>query len=98
MKTLGGATFFLSLSIANYLSTLLIRIILAVTTRCGRTPWLGGNDLNKNRLEYYYYTIAILGGLNLLYFQFFARRYLHTEVLQRPGRNAPENEEHGYRP
>ncbi|TKY65965.1 NRT1/ PTR FAMILY 2.8 [Spatholobus suberectus] len=97
MKTLGGATFFLSLSIANYLSTILIRIILAVTTRSGRTPWLGGNDLNKNRLEYYFYTIAVLGGLNLLYFQFFARHYLHTEVLQRPGRNEADDEEHGYR-
>ncbi|KAK7395212.1 hypothetical protein VNO78_15760 [Psophocarpus tetragonolobus] len=94
MKTLGGATFFLSLSIANYLSTILIRIIETVT-RNGRTPWLGGNDLNKNRLEYYYYTIALLGGFNLFYFQFFARYYLHTQnVLQRPGRNEPEDEQY----
>lgn len=95
VKTLGGATFFLSLSIANYLSTILIRIIMAVTTRSGRTPWLGGNDLNKNKLENYYYTIAALGVLNLLYFQFFARRYLHNEALERPGRNK-EDEEHRY--
>ena len=92
MKTLGGATFFLSLSIANYLNTILVRIVVAVT-RNSRRPWLGVNDLNKNRLEYYYYTIAVLGGLNLLYFQFFARHYLHTEMLQRPGRNEAEDEE-----
>ncbi|KAK7339727.1 hypothetical protein VNO77_20408 [Canavalia gladiata] len=97
MKTLGGATFFLSLAIANYLSTILIRII-SVTTRNSRTPWLGGNDLNKNRLEYYYYTIAVFGGLNLLYFQFFARRYLHNEVLQTPARNEPQDVEHGHQP
>ncbi|XP_061348750.1 uncharacterized protein LOC133294107 [Gastrolobium bilobum] len=95
MKTLGGAVFFLSLSIANYLSTILIRIIVVVTTRHGRTPWLGGNDLNKNRLEYFYYTILVLGVLNLLYFQFFARRYLYSEVLQRQSKNEAEEEENG---
>ncbi|KAK7373810.1 hypothetical protein VNO80_07230 [Phaseolus coccineus] len=85
------------LSIANSLNTILIRIIVTVT-RNGRRPWLRSNDLNKNRLEYYYYTIAVLGGLNLLYFQFFSGGYLHNEVLQRPCRNEAEDEEYGYRP
>ncbi|XP_057436932.1 protein NRT1/ PTR FAMILY 2.8-like [Lotus japonicus] len=93
VKTLGGAVFFLSISIASYLGTILIRVILVVTNKYGKTPWLGGNDLNKNRLEYFYYTIAVLGGLNLLYFQFFARSYLRTELVQRPGQNEPEDEE-----
>ncbi|KAL5057959.1 hypothetical protein RYX36_029563 [Vicia faba] len=83
MKTLGGAVFFFSLSIASSLSNILIKIIVGLTKRNGGTPWLGGNDLNKNRLEYYYYTIAVLGGLNLLYFSFFARFFLSSEVLQR---------------
>lgn len=93
MKTMGGAVFFLTLSIASYSSDLLIRIILAVSKRIGGTPWLGGNDLNKNRLEYYYYTIAVLAVLNLLYFLFFARHYLSPEVLQRPSQNEPQDEE-----
>lgn len=91
MKTLGGAVFFLSLSVASYFSNILIRIVMIVTTRSGITPWLGGNDLNKNRLEYYYYTIAALGGLNLLYFQFYARRFLRAELLRRPSKNELED-------
>lgn len=98
MKTLGGAVFFLSLSIANYLNSILIKIILAVTGRNGTTPWLGGNDLNKNRLEYYYYTIAALAGLNLLYFQFIARGYLYSEVLHISSKIEPEDEEIGHQP
>ena len=91
MKTLGGAVFFLSLSIASYLNSIIIRIIKVATKGNGKTPWLGGNDLNKNRLEYYYYTIAALAGLDLLYYLFFARRYLHKEVLQRSSKNEPED-------
>jgi peptide/histidine transporter 3/4 len=56
-------------------------------------PWLGGNDLNKNRLEYYYYTIAALGGLNLLYFLFFARFFLSSEVLKRESKIEAKDEE-----
>ncbi|XP_028796575.1 protein NRT1/ PTR FAMILY 2.8-like [Neltuma alba] len=81
MKAIGGAVFFLSLSIANYLTTILIEAIKATTSLNGRTPWLGGNDLNKNRLEYYYYTIAVIGVLNLFYFSFFARHFLYSKVL-----------------
>lgn len=96
MKTLGGAVFFLSLSIASSLSNVLIKIIIGVTKKNGGTPWLGGNDLNKNRLEYYYYTIAVLGGLNLLYFWFFARRFLSSEVIQRQSQGEVEDEENEY--
>ncbi|XP_045797814.1 protein NRT1/ PTR FAMILY 2.8-like [Trifolium pratense] len=93
MKTLGGAVFFLSLSIASSLNNILIKIIVAMNMRNGGAPWLGGNDLNKNRLEYYYYTIAALGGLNLLYFLFFARFFLCSEVLKRKSKSEAKDEE-----
>ncbi|KAI4356526.1 hypothetical protein L6164_000544 [Bauhinia variegata] len=93
VKTLGGAFFFLSFSITNFLSSILIKIILTVSRIHGKTPWLGGNDLNKNKLEYFYYTIAVLSGLNLLYFQFYARHFLSSEVLQRQTEDVSEDEE-----
>lgn len=76
MRTVAGAVFFLSMSIANYLGSLIVTIIHKITSLKGRTPWLGSHDLNKNRLEYYYYVIAVLGGLNFLYFNFFASSYV----------------------
>ncbi|KZV23349.1 hypothetical protein F511_02250 [Dorcoceras hygrometricum] len=73
MRSVAGSIFFLSLSIASYLSSFLVNVIHSVTDDGGDMPWLGGNDLNKNKLEYYYYFIACLGVLNLFYFTFFAR-------------------------
>ncbi|KAK6261575.1 hypothetical protein QUC31_007391 [Theobroma cacao] len=93
MRTVAGALFFLALSIAGYLGSLLVTIIQNVTEKFGKTPWLGGSDLNKNKLDLYYYVIATLGVVNLLYFLFFASRYVinssdenRTEMrLKRPG-------------
>ncbi|KAJ1438973.1 Proton-dependent oligopeptide transporter family [Sesbania bispinosa] len=76
MRTVAGAVFFLSLSIANYIGSLIVNIVHRVTSHKGKTPWLGGHDLNQNRLDYYYYVIAALGALNFIYFNFFASRYL----------------------
>ncbi|KAL2346597.1 hypothetical protein Fmac_000597 [Flemingia macrophylla] len=76
MRTVAGACFFFSLSVANYLGSLIVSIIHKATSGEGNITWIGGHDLNENRLEYYYYFIAALGALNFLYFNFFASRYL----------------------
>lgn len=78
MRTFAGAVFFLSLSIASYCTSILVNIVKKLTGLNGNTSWMGGNDLNKNRLDYYYYTIAGLGVINLLYFQFIARHFLNA--------------------
>ncbi|KAK2357468.1 protein NRT1/ PTR FAMILY 2.9 [Trifolium repens] len=76
MRTIAGAVFFLSLSIANYIGSLIVNIVNSETSHKGKTPWLGGHDLNLIRLDYYYYLIASLGVLNFIYFNFFACHYL----------------------
>ncbi|XP_061364607.1 protein NRT1/ PTR FAMILY 2.8-like [Gastrolobium bilobum] len=76
MRTVAGAVFFLSLSIANYTGSLIVNIVHKATSQRGKKPWLGGHDLNQNRLDYYYYIIAALGALNFFYFNFFASSYL----------------------
>ncbi|KAL3819368.1 hypothetical protein ACJIZ3_005273 [Penstemon smallii] len=77
MRSVAGAIFFLSLSIGSYTSSLIVNGIHSVTGGKGKTAWLGGPDLNNNRLEYYYYIIAVLGVINLVYFTFFASKYVH---------------------
>ncbi|XP_073015134.1 protein NRT1/ PTR FAMILY 2.8-like [Primulina eburnea] len=79
MRSVAGSVFFLSLSIASYLSSFLVNVVHSVTKGRGDRAWLGGNDLNKNKLEYYYYFIASLGVLNLFYFTFFARKFVLCE-------------------
>ncbi|MED6181613.1 hypothetical protein PIB30_020877 [Stylosanthes scabra] len=76
MRTVAGAVFFLSLSIANYLGSLIVNIVHKATSHGRRNSWLGGHDLNQSKLDYYYYLIAALGALNFLYFNFFASHFL----------------------
>ncbi|KAK6924949.1 Proton-dependent oligopeptide transporter family [Dillenia turbinata] len=76
MRTVGGAIFFLGLSVASYLSSLLVNMIHSLTKLNGNTPWLGHPDLNNSRLDYYYYIIACLGILNFIHFNLFAARYI----------------------
>ena len=45
MRTFVGAVFFLSLSIANYLTTILINVVKKFSGPNGNSSWLGGNDL-----------------------------------------------------
>jgi len=75
MRTVAGAIFFLSLSIANYMGSLIVNILHKITSSNGKTSWIGGHDLNHNRLDSYYYVIAALGGLNFIYFNLYACRY-----------------------
>ncbi|XP_010558949.1 PREDICTED: protein NRT1/ PTR FAMILY 2.8 [Tarenaya hassleriana] len=80
MRTVAGAIFFLSSSMASYISTLLVDVIHNVTSRGGKSPWLGGRDLNKNRLEYYYFIIGAIEFVNLMYFRFFAGRFASENI------------------
>ncbi|KAH6837481.1 Major facilitator superfamily protein [Perilla frutescens var. hirtella] len=76
MRSVAGAIFFLSLSIASYLSYLIVNIMHAVTGAGGGTPWLGGRDLNRNKLDHYYFLVAVLGVGNLFYFTFYAKKFV----------------------
>ncbi|MED6216857.1 hypothetical protein PIB30_012026 [Stylosanthes scabra] len=91
MRTVAGAVFFLSLSIANYLGSLIVNIVHKATSHGRRNSWLGGHDLNQNKLDYYYYLIAALGVLNFLYFNFFASHFLGTKPSKDTKKMQPKN-------
>ncbi|KAL3845998.1 hypothetical protein ACJIZ3_003401 [Penstemon smallii] len=77
MRSVAGAIFFLTLSFGSYLSSLIVNVIHCVTKGKGENGWLGGHDLNSNRLSNYYYIIAGLEAVNLIYFTFFASNFVH---------------------
>ncbi|KAJ4974092.1 hypothetical protein NE237_007266 [Protea cynaroides] len=76
MRTIAGSIFFLGIAFANYISTSVVNTVQYVTKRDGGEAWLGGHDLNNNRLDYYYYIIALLGVINFIYFIAFAGRHV----------------------
>lgn len=75
MRSVAGAIFFLSLSVASYLSSLIVNVMHSVTGK-GGDPWIGDSDLNHNKLHYYYFMIAFVGVIDLMYFIFFASKFV----------------------
>ncbi|XP_015690739.2 protein NRT1/ PTR FAMILY 2.13-like [Oryza brachyantha] len=84
MQTLAGSLFFCTIAGANYLSTAMVNIMRRVTTRDGQSSWLT-DDINLGKLDYFFYFIALMGVLNLIYFLICSHYYqykvmsLHTE-------------------
>lgn len=78
LRTVGGAVYFFSMSIASYLTSSIVSLVHGLTERNGKAPWVGGRDLNTGRLDYYYYIIAALGVVNLLYYNLFAKKFLSS--------------------
>ncbi|XP_031372240.1 protein NRT1/ PTR FAMILY 2.9-like isoform X2 [Punica granatum] len=73
MRSIGGSLLFVGFAVSSYLSSLLISIIHH-TTKGNKTEWLP-QDLNKGRLDYFYYLVAALEVVNLGYFIICARWY-----------------------
>lgn len=74
MRSIAGSLFFCGMAGSNYLSTFLISIVHNVTEKSATGNWLP-EDLNKGRLDYFYYMIAALEVLNLGYFLLSAKWY-----------------------
>ncbi|XP_048139054.1 protein NRT1/ PTR FAMILY 2.10-like isoform X2 [Rhodamnia argentea] len=75
MRSIGGSFTFLGFAGSSYLSSFLISIVHQTTGGGdGNGGWLA-QDLNRAKLDYFYYLVAALEGLNLGYFIMCARWY-----------------------
>lgn len=79
MRSIAGSLFYCALAGSSYLSGLLIVVIHKTTEGSATGNWLA-EDLNKGRLDYYYYGIAALGTLNFCYFLVCSRWYKYKEI------------------
>jgi peptide/histidine transporter 3/4 len=76
MRSIGNTLFSCSVAIASYVSSIIVNVIHH-TTRThdhDHPDWLV-NDINKGRIDYFYYLIAMIGTLNFVFFIYVARRY-----------------------
>ncbi|KAI8543474.1 hypothetical protein RHMOL_Rhmol08G0221400 [Rhododendron molle] len=74
MRSIAGSCLFCGMALASYLSSFLVSTVHSVTEGDARGNWLA-EDLNKGRLDYFYYLIAALEFLNLVYFLLCAKWY-----------------------
>ncbi|KAL0332965.1 UNVERIFIED_CONTAM: protein NRT1/ PTR FAMILY 8.1 [Sesamum calycinum] len=78
MRSLCAALSLTTTALGNYLSSLLVAIVMAISTRNGRPGWIPDN-LNYGHLHYFFLLLAVLSVLNLGVFIVVAKRYSYNK-------------------
>ncbi|XP_022988358.1 protein NRT1/ PTR FAMILY 2.9-like [Cucurbita maxima] len=81
MRSIGGSMFFCAMAVASYLNGLLITVVHRMSRGSKYGDWLP-EDLNKGRLDYFYYFVGGIELLNLCYFLVCAKWYKYKEAPQ----------------
>lgn len=74
MRSIANALFSCSFALANYVSSILVSSVHHATRTHSHPDWLT-NDINAGRLDYFYYLLAGIGVLNLVYFLYVSQGY-----------------------
>ncbi|KAL0335313.1 UNVERIFIED_CONTAM: protein NRT1/ PTR FAMILY 4.3 [Sesamum radiatum] len=75
MQSFLTAITYCSFSFGFFLSSLLVSLVNKVTSGSSGDGWLSDNDLNKDRLDLFYWFLAVLSFLNFFNYLFWARWY-----------------------
>lgn len=78
MRSFAGSLLFLGIATSSYLNTLLISMVHRLTEGSPTGNWLP-EDLNKGRLEYFYFLVMGILFLNACYFMVCAKWYRYKE-------------------
>lgn len=91
MRSIAGSFFFLGSAAANYINGMLITVVHRTTEKSPSGNWLP-EDLNKGRLDYFYYLVTGLCVLNFCYFVMCARWYNYKGTSVAAGVEMEERE------
>ncbi|KAM7274690.1 hypothetical protein ACFE04_016556 [Oxalis oulophora] len=80
MRSTATALFWTVSSAGNYVSTLLVTLIHKYTAKPDGSNWLPDNNLNKGKIEYFYWLITGLQVVNLIYYTFCAMMYTYKPI------------------
>uniref|UniRef100_A0A803L910 Uncharacterized protein n=3 Tax=Chenopodium quinoa TaxID=63459 RepID=A0A803L910_CHEQI len=80
MRSIGGAFLFCGMAVSSYLSSFLQSVVDKMSRNSKSGSWLN-EDLNKARLDYFYYVIACLQFANLFYFLVCSKWYRYRESI-----------------
>ncbi|CAA0840044.1 Protein NRT1/ PTR FAMILY 4.3, partial [Striga hermonthica] len=78
MQAFLTAITYCSYSFGFYLSSVLVSVVNRVTGSSSQKGWLSDNNLNKDRLDLFYWMLAILSFANFVNYIFWARWYLRN--------------------
>lgn len=82
MRSTATALFWLVISLGSYVSTMLVTLVHKYSAGPGGSNWLADN-INRGKLEYFYWLITLLQALNLVYYMVCAKYYTFKPVQTR---------------
>ncbi|KAJ4821870.1 hypothetical protein Tsubulata_026837 [Turnera subulata] len=94
MRSSAMALFWTAISVGNYFSTLLVTLVHKFSAGPDGSNWLPDDNLNKGKLEYFYWLITLLQVVNLIYYLICAKLYTFKPV-QVHVKESSESEEGG---
>lgn len=92
MRSTAMALFWASISMGNYVSTILVSGVHKFSAGPDGSNWLRNDYINKGKLDYFYWLITVLQVVNLVYYVFCARIYTF-KPLQVQGKVVDGSEE-----
>ncbi|KAF8408044.1 hypothetical protein HHK36_007184 [Tetracentron sinense] len=86
MRSIANSLIYCTVGGASYFSSLVVFVVHNSTGKHGSSGWLV-KDINDGKVDYYYFVIAAMGFLNLIYFLVCADRYHYkgSEQIQNEG-------------
>ncbi|KAL2513764.1 Protein NRT1/PTR FAMILY 4.3 [Forsythia ovata] len=93
MQSFLTAITYCSYSFGFYLSSVLVYLVNKITSHSSGGGWLSENNLNKDRLDLFYWLLAALSFINFLNYLFWANWYFHSRPpssSQRPDFNGQD--------
>lgn len=80
MRSTATALFWTAIAVGNFMSTFLVTLIHKFTRRPDGSNWLPDDNINKGKLEYFYWLITLLQVVNLVYYLICAKFYTFKPV------------------
>lgn len=84
LKSFGSALCMTSISLGNYVSSLLVTIVMKISTRDDMPGWIPGN-LNRGHLDRFYFLLAALTTADLVVYIICAKWYKYIKFEGRSG-------------
>lgn len=80
MRSLCSALSLTTNALGNYLSSLLVTIVMAISTKGGKPGWIPDN-LNRGQLQNFFWLLSVLSVLNLGVYLMVAKWYTYKRVV-----------------
>ncbi|CAF2340341.1 hypothetical protein BRARA_J01623 [Brassica rapa] len=74
LKNLGSSLCMASMALGNYVSSMMVNIVMAITARGKSHGWIP-EDLNEGHMDRFYFLIAILAAIDFVFYLVFAKWY-----------------------